>query len=112
MDLSLIGSKTSPFGYRERILLQMIGTKHTTTAAYHPQANAQVERLNRTILNFSEEPFRRTPPTGKLSSPPSNSTIILCSILPSKWLHFNFFMAWMLITKGKNLRLTNKDKTS
>jgi hypothetical protein len=33
-------------------LLRMIGTKHTTTAAYHPQANAQVERLNRTILNF------------------------------------------------------------
>ena len=28
-----------------------MGTKHTTTAAYHPQANAQVERLNRTILN-------------------------------------------------------------
>ena len=33
-------------------LLQLLGTKHTTTSAYHPQANAQVERLNRTILEY------------------------------------------------------------
>lgn len=33
-------------------LFSLLGTTHTTTTAYHPQANAQVERLNRTILNY------------------------------------------------------------
>ena len=32
-------------------MLKILGTQHTTTSAYHPQANAEVEKLNLTIQN-------------------------------------------------------------
>jgi hypothetical protein len=33
-------------------LCELLGSRRSTTAPYHPQSNAQVERLNRTILDY------------------------------------------------------------
>jgi transposase InsO family protein len=37
-------------------LFSLLGTTHTTTTAYHPQANAQVERLIQTIPELPAGP--------------------------------------------------------